>query len=68
MCRTNKYGVTTQTLSLQIDIVQMPNSPTISLNVDMIHTSHTDFPSLTFMEEPHSKTIGHYFLDDSLDQ
>ena len=46
---------------------ETPISPTLSLDVDMIHTSLPDSPSLTFLEKPHSKIGGHHLLDDLLD-
>ncbi|KAK1393843.1 hypothetical protein POM88_012899 [Heracleum sosnowskyi] len=43
------------------------SSPTLSLDVDMIHTSIHDSPSLTFLEKPHSGIGGHHLIDDLLD-
>ncbi|KAK1362644.1 hypothetical protein POM88_047118 [Heracleum sosnowskyi] len=46
---------------------ETPSSPTLSLDVDMIHTSIPDSPSLTFLEKPHSEIGGHHLIDDLLD-
>lgn len=39
-----------------------------SQDVDMIHASQTDSPSLKLMKEPHSETSDYHLLDNSLDQ
>ncbi|KAK1403156.1 hypothetical protein POM88_002761 [Heracleum sosnowskyi] len=46
---------------------ETPSSPTLSLDVDMIHTSIPGSPSLTFLEKPHSEIGGHHLIDDLLD-
>ena len=53
-------------LLIQID-TEIPSSPTLSLDVDMIHTSIPDSPSLTFLEKPHYEIGDHHLLDDLLD-
>ncbi|KAK1384072.1 hypothetical protein POM88_021807 [Heracleum sosnowskyi] len=52
--------------SLNINIETPPqNSPTQSLDVDMIHSSIPDSPTL-FLEKPHSEIGGHHLLSDLL--
>ncbi|KAK1356233.1 hypothetical protein POM88_049489 [Heracleum sosnowskyi] len=61
-------NVESQPHSLNIQIeTEIPSSPTLSVDVDMIHTSIPDSPSLKFLEKPHSEIGGHHLLDDLLD-
>ncbi|KAK1372425.1 hypothetical protein POM88_028618 [Heracleum sosnowskyi] len=56
-----------QSHSLNINLEPTPqNSPTQSLDVDMIHSSIPDSPTL-FLEKPHSEIGGHHLLSDLLD-
>ena len=59
-------NVESQPISLNIE-TPLTESPTPSLDVDMIQSSKPHSPSLTFMEEPHSNTGDHHLLDDLLD-
>ncbi|KAL8090068.1 hypothetical protein AgCh_039509 [Apium graveolens] len=59
-------NVESQPKSLIIKTPHTQNSPTIFLDVDMIHTSIPDSPSLLLMEEPKSKTPEHHLIDDLL--
>ncbi|KAK1365694.1 hypothetical protein POM88_041255 [Heracleum sosnowskyi] len=55
-----------QSHSLNINLEQSPStSPTLSLDVDMIHTSIPDSPTL-ILEKPHSEAGGHHLLSDLL--
>ncbi|KAK1383708.1 hypothetical protein POM88_021443 [Heracleum sosnowskyi] len=55
-----------QSHSLNINLELSPsNSPTLSLDVDMIHTSIPDSPTL-ILEKPHSEAGGHHLLSDLL--
>ncbi|KAK1388301.1 hypothetical protein POM88_016479 [Heracleum sosnowskyi] len=55
-----------QSHSLNINLELSPsNSPTLSLDVDMIHSSIPDSPTL-ILEKPHSEAGGHYLLSDLL--
>ncbi|KAK1373001.1 hypothetical protein POM88_029194 [Heracleum sosnowskyi] len=55
-----------QSHSLNINLELSPsNSPTQSLDVDMIHTSIPDSPTL-ILEKPHSEAGGHHLLSDLL--
>ncbi|KAK1395309.1 hypothetical protein POM88_014365 [Heracleum sosnowskyi] len=55
-----------QSSSLNINLELSPsNSPTQSLDVDMIHTSIPDSPTL-ILEKPHSEAGGHHLLSDLL--
>ncbi|KAK1397032.1 hypothetical protein POM88_006895 [Heracleum sosnowskyi] len=55
-----------QTHSLNINLEPTPkNSPTQSLDVDMIHSSIPDSPTL-LLEKPHSEIGGHHLLSDLL--
>ncbi|KAL8133958.1 hypothetical protein AgCh_009143 [Apium graveolens] len=51
---------------LLIKAPQTPNSPTNSLDVDMINTSIPDSPSLTVLGKPKSSASEHHLLDDLL--
>ena len=53
--------------SLTIETPQTKNSPSLSLDVDMIPTSQPDSPSLKSRKEPHSEAGDHHLLDDLLD-
>ncbi|KAL8099609.1 hypothetical protein AgCh_032029 [Apium graveolens] len=59
-------NVESQPKSLIIEAPHTPNSPINSLDVDMIHTSIPDSPSLTLMEKPKSTVSEHHLLDDLL--
>ncbi|KAL8094864.1 hypothetical protein AgCh_036396 [Apium graveolens] len=52
--------------SLVIEAPQTPNSPTNSLDVDMINTSIPDSPYLTLLGKPKSSASEHHLLDDLL--
>ncbi|KAK1392282.1 hypothetical protein POM88_011338 [Heracleum sosnowskyi] len=55
-----------QSHSLNINLEPTPqNSPTQSLDVDMIHSSIADSPTL-FLEKPHSEIGDHHLLSDLL--
>ncbi|KAK1388137.1 hypothetical protein POM88_016315 [Heracleum sosnowskyi] len=55
-----------QSHSLNINLELSPsNSPTLSLDVDMIHSSIPDSPTL-ILEKPHSEAGGHHLLSDFL--
>ncbi|KAK1383977.1 hypothetical protein POM88_021712 [Heracleum sosnowskyi] len=55
-----------QSHSLNINLEPTPqNSPTQSLDVDMIHSSIPDSPTL-FLEKPHSEIGDHHLLSDLL--
>ncbi|KAL8154569.1 hypothetical protein AgCh_000079 [Apium graveolens] len=59
-------NVESQLKSLIIETPHTQNSPTISLDVDMIHISVPDSPSLTFMEVQKSSATEHHLIDDLL--
>ena len=52
--------------SLTIEAPETPNSPTHSLDIDMINTSLPNSPSLTFVEKPKIQASEHHLLDDLL--
>ena len=54
-------NVESQPKYLIIEAPQIPNSPTNSLDVDMINTSIPDSPSLTFLEKPKIQASEHLF-------
>ncbi|KAL8131424.1 hypothetical protein AgCh_007383 [Apium graveolens] len=55
-----------QQKSLIIEAPETPNLPTHSLDVDMIHTSLPNSPSLTLLEKPKIQASEHHLLDDLL--
>ncbi|KAL8104410.1 hypothetical protein AgCh_028571 [Apium graveolens] len=59
-------NVESQPKSVQIETPQTPNSPTHSLDVDMIQTSQPYSPSLTLLEKPKIHASEHHLLDDLL--
>ncbi|KAL8091386.1 hypothetical protein AgCh_033845 [Apium graveolens] len=59
-------NVESQAKSLTIEAPETPNSPTHSLDVDMINTSLPNSPSLTLVEKPKIQASEHHLLDDLL--
>ncbi|KAL8133742.1 hypothetical protein AgCh_008980 [Apium graveolens] len=59
-------NVESQPKSLVIKGPETPNSPTHSLDVDMINTSLPNSPSLTLLEKPKIQASEHHLLDDLL--
>ena len=59
-------NVESQPKSLVIEAPHTPNSPTNSLDVDMINISIPDSPSLTLLGKPKSSASEHHLLDDLL--
>ena len=59
-------NVESQPKSLIIEAPETPNSPTHSLDVDMINTSLPNSPSLTLLEKPKIQASEHHLLDDLL--
>ncbi|KAK1355815.1 hypothetical protein POM88_049071 [Heracleum sosnowskyi] len=57
-------GLQSHSLNINLDL-SPSNSPTQSLDVDMIHTSFPDSPTL-ILEKPHSEADGHHLLSDLL--
>ncbi|KAK1385868.1 hypothetical protein POM88_023603 [Heracleum sosnowskyi] len=57
-------GLQSHSLNINLDL-SPSNSPTQSLDVDMIHTSIPDSPTL-ILEKPHSEADGHHLLSDLL--
>ncbi|KAL8134410.1 hypothetical protein AgCh_009439 [Apium graveolens] len=59
-------NVESQPKSLIIEAPHTPNSPTYSLDVDMINTSLPNSTSLTLLEKPKIQASEHHLLDDLL--
>ncbi|KAL8125435.1 hypothetical protein AgCh_012939 [Apium graveolens] len=59
-------NVESQPKYVKIETPQTPNSPTQSLNVDMIQTSQPYSPSLTLLDKPKIYASEHHLLDDLL--
>ncbi|XP_074379689.1 uncharacterized protein LOC141720907 [Apium graveolens] len=59
-------NVESQPKSVQIETPQTPNSPTHSLDVDIIHTSQPYSPSLSLLEKPKIHASEHHLVDDLL--
>ncbi|KAL8135256.1 hypothetical protein AgCh_010063 [Apium graveolens] len=57
-------NVESQPKSLTVEAPETPNSPTHSLDVDMINTSLPNSPSLTLLEKPKIQASEHHLLDD----
>ncbi|KAL8119380.1 hypothetical protein AgCh_016774 [Apium graveolens] len=59
-------NVESQPKSLIIEAPKTSNSPPLSLDVDMIHTSLPNSTSLTLLEKPKIQASEHHLLDDLL--